>query len=83
MELLEINKMTNLDIANIAQQIQDKSAPNVSVHVEFSLNKKYCSPWIISINMWSYSGRNILEQISFDSSNHRMMMLAKHGYNFK
>lgn len=77
---------TNLDIAAIAQQIQDKSSDNVAVFLTFSLSETIGSAWQIHVCQYDQTKTVILDSVyvtpfSDELQKHRMMMLAKYGFN--
>lgn len=77
---------TNLDIANIAQQIQGKSSDNVVVNIQFSLNEQIGTAWQLHVCVFDQTKTAILESVyvtalSSGLEKHRMMMLAKYGFN--
>ena len=76
---------TNLEIASIAQKIQDKSSDNVSVTLTFGLNESIGLNWEIHVAVFDQAKTKIIENflvsnISDESEKNRMMIFAEHGY---
>ncbi len=73
--------MTNLDIATLAQAIQDKSASNVDVSVTFGLGSRGYK-WQVNIFLWADG--EIKKHLDLTpqsvAAHSRLRMLAKHGY---
>ncbi len=73
--------MTNLDIATLAQAIQDNSGDNVNVHLTYNLGGSG-HQWNVSAYLWrdgDIVAATCVNPVS-DFPIHRLQMLAKYGY---
>ncbi len=74
--------MTNLDIAALAQEIQDNSGDNVNVEVTFNLGD-FSHQW--QVNIYLLNLGKIVRYVAINplskSAHSRLRMMAKHGYN--